>query len=85
MLVYPRGIPSHGQPHSIPACRSLRGNTVGLWKTTPFHAKIKTLHSLVFNHPLIELGCRPLQKSLNMSISDSKFESLSLKSQEHIN
>ena len=21
-------IPSHGQPHSIPACRSLRGNTV---------------------------------------------------------
>ena len=22
------GIPSHGQPHSIPACRSLRGNTV---------------------------------------------------------
>ena len=24
----PRGIPSYGQPHSIPACPSLRGNTV---------------------------------------------------------
>ena len=23
-----RGIPAHGLPHSIPACRSLRGNTV---------------------------------------------------------
>ena len=24
----PRGIPAHGQPHSIPACRCMRGNTV---------------------------------------------------------
>ena len=31
MLVIPLGILLYGQPHSIPACRSLRGNTVSIY------------------------------------------------------